>query len=231
MLHLVAPPVGRTAGRLSAAHRRLGRWIGTVDPDVRRLGVDSRRTLGLILGIVVLVSSIAIPSTLAARGALDAVVRTLEGGEVTDVRMATTVRSAPVAATAPDLQVHVQLPTSLPAGSSRQFRVAVSGDATAGTPGVRDGTDDLLHVAVELPQSDLTVGLIQITPDMATVTRHDLLHVVFRVEVDASLRCDADLGDVLVRVSDDGSGETLGETRVALPPIDCREAPPRIAGR
>jgi len=230
MLHLVPPPVGRAAGHISAARLRVRRWVGVIDPDVRRLGAGTGRYLALIMGIVVLVSSIAIPSGLAVRGALEAVTSAVDDGELAGIRMAP-VRTTPFVATTPAVQVHVQVPTSLPAGGSRQFRVSISGGTPAGVPGLRDGAGELLRVEVELPRSDVTSGLVEVTPTMATVTRQELVHMEFRVDVDATATCGTDVGHLLVRVVDAGSGDTLGESHVALPPIDCRAPPPPIGGR
>lgn len=229
MLHLGPPPVVRppvVAPVLRSAVVSVVRdYFRLVEPAMRLLGARLGRFFALVAGAVVLVAGLALPSGLAVQSAL-AGVPTLPDAGVSPSVQAATVRSAVVVPAAEAFQVHVQTPTSLLAGGSRQFRI-VTMDVR--TTGAAPGEANLVRVDIELQPSQTATGLVSVAPSRVVTPAGNLGYVEFRLELADGAPCGSELGDMLVRVVD--AGGARGETLVALPPVDCRpdlRAPSRI---
>jgi len=220
MLHIGPPPVVRppVVARVvrSAVVAVVRDYFRAAKPGMRLLGARFGRFSALAAGAVVLVVGLTLPGGLAVQSAL-AGVPTLADAGVSPAVRAATVRTAAVVPAAEAFQVHVQSPTSLLAGSSRQFRIAVIDRRTAGAP---EGDAHFMRVEVELQSQMAAVGLVTVAPSQVVASASSLGYVAFRVTLSDGVMCETDLGEMLVRVVD--AGGARGETLVTLPPVDCR---------
>jgi hypothetical protein len=115
------------------------------------------------------------------------------------------------------LQVHVLAPRSVPIGSSRQLRVQVANDH----PG-DDSRQERLRIDFRSDDRRISVR-----PEALILTRAELTWTPFALAARSDLTCEDELDGVLeVTVTPLLDPERAGVRRVAMPEIDCREAPP-----
>ncbi len=114
------------------------------------------------------------------------------------------------------LGIHATLPSSLRPGGTRQFRVQV-----ASHPQVPD--DALLEVRLGVDGGSSGVRL---QPERLLVRRSDLRWQRLHLSLASTVDCDAELGELEIRVREIAHGGLSGERRVPLPAVDCRERPP-----
>jgi hypothetical protein len=120
------------------------------------------------------------------------------------------------------LRVHVQLPSSVPAGSSRQLRVQVSDadGSLAGEQAVRLSVD-LDHVPAEGSSAR-----VQVRPSRLLVGSDRLHGTAIHVGAVPGTACDADLGELRVEIRELHENGRSAEVVVPLPVVDCRALPP-----
>ncbi len=167
------------------------------------------------------------PLVLAALSALVMTLLSAERGP-----SATTIDEAPAVAAAqprtaetvpaeqpaphPGLIVHVQLPSALAVGGTRQLRVQ-----TADAAGAAGRSAEL--VAVELEASAPGV-LLQ--PTRAIVSRAEMHRTRFAIGLSDGVGCQDDLGRLVVRVRTLSEEPAQGTVEVAIPSPDCGDGPP-----
>lgn len=200
-----------------AATRRM--WTATV-PVLRRLVVLS---LVAVCGMA--------PLTLIGATALRSAAHAMTSDPQTGVQAAWAAeaarKNAPAQSQPEGLRVHVQTQDTLLAGGERQFRLAVDGgsfdapsDSVAGSP--------VLLVELSIHPERSGEGFVSVTPTELAVTRNKLHLTPIRIHVAAGVACGSNLGELQVRVRELSPQGVPATTTVALPPVDCRAAPPAI---
>lgn len=74
-------------------------------------------------------------------------------------------------------------------------------------------------------------GSVSVTPTQLVVTRSELNWTPIWIQVAAEVPCGSHLGELQVHVRELGNGGSRAATIVALPPVDCRAAPPAVGER
>jgi hypothetical protein len=120
------------------------------------------------------------------------------------------------------LRVHVQLPSSVPAGSSRQLRVQVS-DADGSLTG-----EQAVRLSVDLDHvpAEGSTARVQVRPSRLLVASDRLHGTTIHVGAAPGTACDADLGELRVEVRELHEDGRSAEAIVPLPMVDCRALPP-----
>lgn len=116
------------------------------------------------------------------------------------------------------LRVHLLLPASLRPGGTRQLILQLSGSALLDMD-----NDDLIEVTFTVDEPGAGVW---VRPEHHILPRGSLQRTRFEIGLHADVSCDSELGDLHVAVRDLAEDGAVGDTTVAMPPVNCTDPPP-----
>jgi hypothetical protein len=116
------------------------------------------------------------------------------------------------------LRVHPLLPASLRPGGTHRLILQLSGSTLTDID-----HDDLIEVTFTVEEARAGVW---VRPEHHILPRGSLQRTRFEIGLHPDVSCEAELGDLHVAVRDLAEDGALGETTVAMPPVDCTDPPP-----